>query len=151
MATVVNSNEEFLTTIKETKDKLIVVDFFTTWCGPCKMITPWLEEFKKQYPNVLFLKVDAEKLQETAQKYNVASYPSLVYILNQKEIFRVVGANKERIETVIKAVDPKDAKLSVKLSKLQEKFDDSLPLVELFILIVALIFLSFTPYWVFWW
>ena len=100
----------------------------------------------------MFLKVDAEKVEEISKKYNVTGYPSLVYFLNEKEIFRVIGANKERIETVIKAVDPKDAKLKEKLAKLREKFGDgSLPLVELFILIVSIIFLCFTPYWIFWW
>jgi hypothetical protein len=69
--------------------------------------------------------------------------------LNEKEIFRIRGADKKKIETVIKTVDPKDEKLAYKLKKLNEQFTDSYS--EAFIMLIAVVFLIFTPYWLFWW
>jgi thioredoxin-like negative regulator of GroEL len=114
-----------------------------------KVLSPWLEELSKTHKEVSFLKVDAEAVVEVTKKFNIEAYPTLVYILNEKEIFRILGADKKRIEAVIKTADPKDEKMAHKLKKLNEQFSDSYS--EAFMMLIAVVFLLFTPYWLFWW
>ena len=51
--------------------KLVVVDFHATWCGPCKMIAPHLEEMDKTMDDVVFLKVDVDECEDIAEEYKV--------------------------------------------------------------------------------
>lgn len=55
----ISSNDEFDEAIKSAGDSLVVVDYSTSWCGPCKIIAPKFDEFSEQYKNVAFLKVRA--------------------------------------------------------------------------------------------
>ena len=84
-------------------DKKVLVDFYATWCGPCKIISPIIEEVAKENPEVKFLKVDIDANQELAEKYEVVYIPTLVVIENGKEITKSVGAiSKEEILNLIK-------------------------------------------------
>ena len=60
------SMSDLETQLKEAGDKLVVIDFFATWCGPCKMISPVLEEMEAQMSNVKFLKVDVDEAEDVA-------------------------------------------------------------------------------------
>ncbi|CAL9733475.1 thioredoxin-2 [Monosporozyma servazzii] len=98
MVTPITSVAEFDSSISNT-DKLIVVDFFATWCGPCKMIAPMVEKFSEQYAEgATFLKVDVDQLPELAQRYEISAMPTLVFIKNGKEITKVVGANMAAVK-----------------------------------------------------
>jgi|GEM_PF-213555 len=77
----VNTNE-FL---EETKEGLCLVDFSATWCGPCKMMAPILEELSNEISDVKFLKVDVDENNELAAKYGVMSIPC-VYLLKDGEV-----------------------------------------------------------------
>ena len=84
-------------------DKKVLVDFYATWCGPCKIISPIIEEVAKENPEVKFVKVDIDANQELAEKYEVVYIPTLVVIENGKEITKSVGAiSKEEILNLIK-------------------------------------------------
>ncbi len=84
-------------------DKKVLVDFYATWCGPCKIISPIIEEVAKENPEVKFVKVDIDANQELAEKYEVVYIPTLVVIENGKEITKNVGAiSKEEILNLIK-------------------------------------------------
>ncbi len=84
-------------------DKKVLVDFYATWCGPCKIISPIIEEVAKESPEVKFVKVDIDANQELAEKYEVVYIPTLVVIENGKEITKSVGAiSKEEILNLIK-------------------------------------------------
>ncbi|XP_057766042.1 thioredoxin H-type 1-like [Salvia miltiorrhiza] len=76
-------------------NKLVVVDFTASWCGPCRFIAPILAEIAKKTPHVIFLKVDVDELKTVAQEYNIEAMPSFLFIKEGKEIDRVVGARKE--------------------------------------------------------
>ncbi|MBO5040384.1 MAG: thioredoxin [Clostridia bacterium] len=62
--------------------KTILVDFFATWCGPCKMLAPVLEEVAPDYPDVEFVKVDVDDEPDLARRYGVSVIPTLFVIKN---------------------------------------------------------------------
>ena len=56
---------------------VVVVDFWATWCGPCKMIAPIVEELDEEMSNVKFVKVDVDKNPQIANQYKIVSIPTL--------------------------------------------------------------------------
>jgi len=84
-------------------DKPVFVDFFATWCGPCSVVAPMLEELDKEYEGkVNFVKVDVDQNKELASKYNIFSIPTLAIFRNGKIIAQASGAvSKESIRNYI--------------------------------------------------
>ena len=74
-------------------DTPVIVDFWATWCGPCKMIAPILEELAGEYAEkVKIVKIDVDSNSQTAGKYNIMSIPSLLFFKNGEMVDQVVGA-----------------------------------------------------------
>ena len=69
----------------------VVVDFFATWCGPCKMLVPVLDALAEEMPNVKFLKINVDNAPELAQRYGVDSIPSLFFIKGGSVVGNTVG------------------------------------------------------------
>ena len=77
---------------QQTKGKLVLVDFWASWCVPCRMMAPVLNEVASELPgNARVGKVDIEKHQNLAQKFRVRSIPTLILFKNGTEINRFVG------------------------------------------------------------
>ena len=72
--------------------KPVFVDFWAEWCGPCRMVSPVVEELSKEYDNVDFVKVNVDENNELAQKYNVFSIPTLAIFKNGQIVSQKVGA-----------------------------------------------------------
>ncbi|TFD92457.1 thioredoxin [Jeotgalibacillus sp. R-1-5s-1] len=88
---------------EETKDGLVLADFWATWCGPCKMIAPVLEELDADMGDkVKIVKLDVDENQETASKFGVMSIPTLVVFKDGEIVDKVVGFQpKEALEELL--------------------------------------------------
>ncbi|MEZ4950014.1 MAG: thioredoxin [Saprospiraceae bacterium] len=74
-------------------DKVVVVDFWAEWCGPCKMIGPHIEEMAKEYEGkALIGKVDVDNNPEISFKYGIRSIPTVLYLKNGEVVDKQVGA-----------------------------------------------------------
>ncbi len=91
------NEKDFVELIKEDK---ILIDFFATWCGPCKMLSPILEKVES---NLKVVKVDVDEFEDLAREYGVMSIPTLVVLENGKEVNRHIGfIDKNNLESFLK-------------------------------------------------
>ena len=82
------------------EEKTVFVDFYATWCMPCKAMSPVIEEIAKEYKEVKFVKVDVDENEEIALEYNVMSIPTMIIMKNGKVTKNFVGVTKK--EDIIK-------------------------------------------------
>ena len=84
-----------------TSNKLVVVDFFATWCGPCCALSPYIDELSTNNHHILFATANIEETPIIANELDVKSLPCVVIFENGKEINRVVGFNKPKLQAII--------------------------------------------------
>lgn len=72
-------------------DGVVLIDFFATWCGPCKMLFPVLDKVLESMPDVKLLKVDIDKYQDIAREYKIMSVPTLLLYKNGEFINSKLG------------------------------------------------------------
>ena len=84
-------------------DKLVIVDFFATWCVPCQMLTEVLREIDNEYSErIEIFKVDVDENQEVAIRYGITAMPTLVFLKDGEEVDRKVGyVEKKELEELI--------------------------------------------------
>lgn len=100
----IGSEDAFDATLMNAGGALVVVDYSTTWCGPCKVIAPKFEELSDKYPEAVFLKVIGDASPEASKlmkREGVRSVPSFHYFVNGEKVDVVNGANAEAIEAAI--------------------------------------------------
>lgn len=81
-------SKEFNEVIKEGK---VVVDLFATWCGPCKMLSPILDEISEEITTTKFYKIDVDDNQDVAREYNIMSIPTVLIFENGELSNTIVG------------------------------------------------------------
>jgi thioredoxin 1 len=97
--------QEFNEALKESGQKPVVVDFYATWCGPCKMIAPFFESLDKNYNSAItFIKIDVDEVGDVAEKYNVTSLPTFMVFWNSQPTKIVSGANTKVLERLIESL-----------------------------------------------
>lgn len=85
-------------------DKPCVIDFYTTWCGPCKRLAPIMEELSRTYcDRVVFYKVDTERERELAYQFQISSIPQVLYIPVEGKPVLLKGLYPK--ETIVKIIE----------------------------------------------
>ena len=84
-------------------DKPVLIDFYADWCGPCKMLSPIVDEVAEENTDIKVVKINVDNAQDLAMKYQVMSIPTLVVIKEGKEVNRSVGLiDKSEVISLIK-------------------------------------------------
>lgn len=79
-------------------DKKVLVDFYADWCGPCRMVGPFIEEIAEEHPEYLVCKVNVDDEPELAMQYNISSIPAMIVFEKGEPVSFSVGAKpKEKI------------------------------------------------------
>jgi thioredoxin 1 len=99
MANAVNVTDTDFDAQVEKAQGVTVVDFWATWCAPCRMIAPLLEQLASQYEGkVRVTKLDVDANVKTASRFNVRSIPTILFFKDGKLVDQVVGADKGKLE-----------------------------------------------------
>ncbi len=90
------------------QNKIVVVDFYAVWCGPCMMLAPIIEQLAAEMPSISFAKVNVDNARELAMKYGIMSIPTLLVFVNGNLVDRIVGSMpkemlKARLQRLIDA------------------------------------------------
>ena len=76
-------------------DKVVLIDFFATWCGPCRMVGPIIDEIAEENDDILVCKVDVDKESALASQFQVYSIPTLVVMKDGKVLTQQTGAKSK--------------------------------------------------------
>ena len=70
---------------------MVIVDFFATWCGPCKMLTPVIEKMSSNYPDISFVKIDVDECPNISKEYGIMSVPTLLKFIDGNLVDKKIG------------------------------------------------------------
>ena len=78
-------------------DRIVIVDFWATWCGPCNRLTPVLEKIASENSDIKIAKadIDNENVKELKEKYEIKGYPTMIIFKNGEEVKRILGYREE--------------------------------------------------------
>ncbi len=93
MSTTELTEQNFTTTVD--KPGIVFVDFWATWCAPCRMFAPVFEKSAKAHPDVVFGKVNTEEQQELAEAFGIQSIPTLMVFKDGQVVNQFIGGHGE--------------------------------------------------------
>ncbi len=80
----------------------VVVDFTATWCGPCKTIAPYFEELSAKFPDIEFVKIDVDELEDLAAECGISAMPTFHVYSNGVKVAEMTGADKDKLLALCK-------------------------------------------------
>ena len=96
------TNDNFVSEVIES-EKTVLIDFYATWCGPCKMIAPFVEEIAKENSDIKVGKIDVDEENELATAFGIQSIPTLVVVKNGEVVNKAIGyRTKDQILALLK-------------------------------------------------
>lgn len=96
--------EEVLNDKLELNNDLTVIDFYATWCGPCKILSEIIDKINNQNPSISFKKINVDKNEILCDKYHVTNLPCLICFKNGEEYWRHIGLlTQKQLEEKINA------------------------------------------------
>jgi len=99
---IIKTDSEYDAELANAGDKLVVVDFFAQWCGPCKRIAPFIEQLSNDLAGkVVFLKVDVDEVPNLAAREQISAMPTFYFYKGNKKIADLVGASQDRLKDLI--------------------------------------------------
>lgn len=100
---IINITSENFETEVLNSEKIVLIDFYADWCGPCKMLSPVVEQFASENDDIKVVKINVDDEQDLAGEYGVMSIPTLVVIKNGQEVNRNIGLiSKDEILNLVK-------------------------------------------------
>ena len=93
--------EDLQSQLSAAGDKLVVIDFFATWCGACKTISPKVEAMAGEMSNVVFLKVDVDEAEDVKEEYNISAMPTFIFLKNGQKVANLMGANADKLTELV--------------------------------------------------
>ena len=101
MSVIELTNETFDSEVLKA-DRLVIVDFWATWCTPCRMLTPILEELAEEHPEIKVCKINVDEAQDIAERYGIMSLPILVFFENGEIMDESIGLiSKEQLLSLL--------------------------------------------------
>ena len=101
MAAIVITKENFDSEVLKAEG-MVLVDFWATWCGPCRMLSPIVDEVASEHPDVKVGKINVDEQPELAQQFGIMSIPTLLVFKNGEKVQESVGLiPKEKVETLL--------------------------------------------------
>ena len=83
-------------------DKKVLIDVYANWCGPCKMLSPIIDELANEIDNINFYKLDIDESEDIARRYGIMSIPTLLIFDNGELKEKIVGfKNKEELKEIL--------------------------------------------------
>ncbi|KZT62704.1 thioredoxin [Calocera cornea HHB12733] len=99
MVKPIESYEEFKTLLNS--NRTFVVDYWATWCGPCRRISPIFEELSHKFTDLEFYKVDVDEQEEISKESGITAMPTFILFKNGQKIDYVRGANPPALEALV--------------------------------------------------
>lgn len=82
----------------------VAIDFYATWCGPCRIIGPRFDALSDKFPSITFVKVDVDQAGEIAQNMQISAMPTFIFFKDGKKVTTVVGADPTQLEAALARV-----------------------------------------------
>ena len=101
MAVITVTKDNFSEKVLQAPNK-VLLDFWATWCGPCRMVAPIVEEIAQEHPDITVGKINVDEEMELAVQFGIASIPTLILMDKGQVVNKMIGFRpKEAIEAII--------------------------------------------------